>query len=114
VPPAPVAKRSIYLKFRDRESYEFALVSVGVAMRVEDGTIAEARLALGGIATKPWRARLAEQSLIGRAPTKETFQAAARAELAAAVPRTYNAFKIELAHRAIVRGLTTVLEGIER
>jgi xanthine dehydrogenase YagS FAD-binding subunit len=114
VPPAPVAKRSIYLKFRDRESYEFALVSVGVAMRVEDGAIAEARLALGGVATKPWRARLAEQSLIGRPPNKETFEAAARAELAAAVPRKYNAFKIELAQRAIVRGLNSVLEGIER
>jgi len=114
VPPTPVAKRSIYLKFRDRESYEFALVSVGAAMRVEDGAIAETRLALGGVGTKPWRARLAEQSLIGRAPTRETFEAAARAELAAAVPRKYNAFKIELARRAIVRGLTTVLEGIER
>jgi xanthine dehydrogenase YagS FAD-binding subunit len=114
VPPAPMANRSIYLKFRDRESYEFALVSVGVAMRVEEGAIAEARLALGGVATKPWRARLAEQSLIGRTPTKETFEAAARAELAAAVPRKYNAFKIELAQRAIVRGLTTVLGGIER
>jgi xanthine dehydrogenase YagS FAD-binding subunit len=114
VPPAPVARRSIYLKFRDRESYEFALVSVGAAMRVEDGAIAEVRLALGGVGTKPWRARRAEQSLIGRAPTRETFEAAARAELAAAVPRTYNAFKIELAQRAIVRGLTTVLEGIER
>ena len=114
VPPTPVAKRSVYLKFRDRESYEFALVSVGAAMRVEQGAIAEARLALGGVATKPWRARLAEQSLIGQAPTRETFEAAARAELAAAVPRKYNAFKIELAQRAIVRGLTTVLGGIER
>jgi xanthine dehydrogenase YagS FAD-binding subunit len=114
VPPAPIARRSIYLKFRDRESYEFALASVGAAMQVEQGAIAEARLALGGVGTKPWRARLAEQSLIGRAPRRETFEAAARAELAAAVPRKYNAFKIELAQRAIVRGLTTVLEGIER
>ena len=114
VPPAPFAKRSVYLKFRDRESYEFALVSVGAAMRIEAGAIAEARLALGGVGTKPWRARLAERSLIGRAPTRDAFDAAARAELAAAVPRKYNGFKIELAQRAIVRGLTTVLEGIER
>ena len=114
VPPAPVAKGSIYLKFRDRESYEFALVSVGAAMRIEGGTIAEARLALGGVATKPWRARLAEQSLMGKAPTTATFEEAARAELAAAVPRRYNAFKIEMAQRAIVRGLTTVLEGVDR
>jgi xanthine dehydrogenase YagS FAD-binding subunit len=114
VPAAPIAARSIYLKFRDRESYEFALVSVGAAMRVEDGAIAEVRLALGGIATKPWRARLAERNLLGRAPTKDAFEAAARAELAAAVPRKDNAFKIELAQRAIVRALTTVLEGVER
>jgi xanthine dehydrogenase YagS FAD-binding subunit len=114
VPPAPVAKRSIYLKFRDRESYEFALVSVGAAMRVENGAIAEVRLALGGVGTKPWRARLAEENLVGRTPTKATFEEAARAELAVAVPRRHNAFKIEMARRAIVRGLTTVLEGVDR
>jgi xanthine dehydrogenase YagS FAD-binding subunit len=114
VPATPVARGSIYLKFRDRESYEFALVSVGAAMRIENGVIAEVRLALGGVGTKPWRARLAEQSLLGKAPTEATFAEAARAEMAPAVPRQFNAFKIEFARRAIVRGLTTVLEGIDR
>jgi xanthine dehydrogenase YagS FAD-binding subunit len=111
VPAAAVARGSIYLKFRDRESYEFALVSVGAAMRIEDGVIAEVRLALGGVATKPWRARLAEQSLLGKAPKRASFAEAARAELAPAVAREFNGFKIEFARRAMIRALTTVATG---
>jgi xanthine dehydrogenase YagS FAD-binding subunit len=111
VPAARLARSSTYLKFRDRESYEFALVSVAAAMRIEDGTVAEVRLALGGVATKPWRARAAEQSLLGRPATAESFAAAARRELAAARPRPLNAFKVELAQRAVVRALDTLTAG---
>jgi xanthine dehydrogenase YagS FAD-binding subunit len=108
VPAAPVASHSVYLKFRDRESYEFALASVAAAVRVEDGTIAEVRLALGGVATKPWRARRAEASLVGQPATPAAFADAAAAELAPAAPRALNAFKVELARRAIVRALTSL------
>src|ERR1700755_1819404 len=73
VPGAPVARRSVYLKFRDRESYEFALVSVAAAVRIQDGTVAEVRLARGGVATKPWRARRAETALLGRPASAASF-----------------------------------------
>jgi xanthine dehydrogenase YagS FAD-binding subunit len=111
VPAAPVARRSVYLKFRDRESYEFALASVAAAVRIEDGTVAEVRLALGGVGTKPWRARRAEASLLGQPATGASFAEAARQELAMAAPRPLNAFKVELAQRAIVRALTTLTDG---
>jgi xanthine dehydrogenase YagS FAD-binding subunit len=113
VPAAPVARTSLYLKVRDRESYEFALVSVAVAMRVHDGTITDVRLALGGVGTKPWRARRAEQQLVDAPAERESFVRAAREELAAATPRELNTFKVELAERAIVRALesTMLLEG---
>lgn len=114
VPATPVARRSVYLKFRDRESYEFALASVAAALRVEGGTIAEVRLALGGVGTKPWRARRAEASLLGQPATGSSFAEAARRELAAARPRPLNAFKVELARRAIVRALTTLTDGEAR
>src|SRR4051812_19886613 len=86
VPAAPVARRSLYIKLRDRESYEFALVSVAAALRVDDGVIGEVRLALGGVGTKPWRARLAEQELLGAPAEQASFTRAAWAELAPAVP----------------------------
>jgi xanthine dehydrogenase YagS FAD-binding subunit len=114
VPAAPVARRSLYLKFRDRQSYEFALASVAAAIRVEDGTVAEVRLALGGVATKPWRARRAEASLLGQPATEASFAVAARQELAQATPRQQNAFKVELAQRAIVRALNTLTNGDAR
>jgi xanthine dehydrogenase YagS FAD-binding subunit len=105
VPALPVARRSLYLKVRDRESYEFALASVAVAVRVDDGAVGEVRLALGGVATKPWRARRAEQLLVGEPATRESFARAAGEELAPAVPQSMNAFKVELAQRAMVRAL---------
>ncbi|WP_157249722.1 FAD binding domain-containing protein [Nonomuraea typhae] len=108
VPAAPVARRSLYLKVRDRESYEFALVSAAVAAAVENGMITDIRLALGGVATKPWRARTAERHLMGGPATREAFEAAAAAEMAQAVGRPQNAFKIELAKRTIVRVLERV------
>ncbi|MEV4759365.1 xanthine dehydrogenase family protein subunit M [Micromonospora sp. NPDC049559] len=110
VPPAPIARGSVYLKFRDRESYEFALVSVAAAIEVVDGLVADVRLALGGVGTRPWRARRAEAALRGRPAEPASFAAAARAELADAVPRRHNAFKIGFAERAVVRGLSTALD----
>jgi xanthine dehydrogenase YagS FAD-binding subunit len=106
-----VARHSVYLKFRDRQSYEFALASVAAAIRVEDGTVAQVRLALGGVGTKPWRARRAEAALLGRPAGEGSFAEAARQELAQATPRWQNAFKVGLAQRAIVRALNTLTNG---
>jgi xanthine dehydrogenase YagS FAD-binding subunit len=108
VPAAPIARQSVYLKFRDRESYEFALVSVAAAVRIQDGVIAGVRLALGGVGTKPWRARQAERSLLGQPAGTASFAAAAAAELAQAEPRPLNSFKVDLAQRAMVRALHTL------
>ena len=111
VPPLPLARRSLYLKYRDRESYEFALVSVAAAVHVDGGEVADVRLALGGVGTKPWRARRAEARLAGAPATPESFAAAAAEELRDAVPREHNAFKVELAKRVIVRGLVRAIEA---
>ena len=110
LPAAPFAVRSHYLKVRDRSSYEFALASAAVALEVRDGVIRTARLALGGVATKPWRALAAEQTLVGARPGAAAYAAAAREALRDARGREFNAFKIELARRVIVRALTTVGE----
>jgi xanthine dehydrogenase YagS FAD-binding subunit len=111
LPGLPVARRSVYLKFRDRQSYEFALASVAAAVRIQDGAVAEVRLALGGVGTRPWRARRAEAALLGQPASAAGFAEAARQELAAATPHPMNAFKVELAQRAIVRALTTLTDG---
>lgn len=109
LPPLPVAATSRYRKVRDRASYAFALVSVAAALEVTDGTVTAARLALGGVAAKPWRAHEAERLLIGAPATEESFRAAAAAELAPAVGHPQNAFKIELAQRTIVATLRLLL-----
>lgn len=101
LPPLPFAARSEYRKVRDRASYAFALVSVAAALDLDGGTIRDARIALGGVAHKPWRARAAEEALKGQAAGETTFRAAAEAALAGAVPLKDNAFKIELAKRTI-------------
>jgi xanthine dehydrogenase YagS FAD-binding subunit len=111
VPFAAHAKRSSYLKVRDRASYEFALTSAAVGLDISNGTIRAARIALGGVATKPWRARLAEKALVGQRATASAFRAAADAELKSAMPREHNAFKIELARRTIVRALEELAGG---
>jgi xanthine dehydrogenase YagS FAD-binding subunit len=108
LPAIPFATRSHYLKVRDRASYAFALVSVAAALEMENGTIKSARLALGGVAHKPWRAAKAEQALAGKAPNDQTFRGAAETELASAKGYKYNSFKIELAKRAITQALGTV------
>jgi xanthine dehydrogenase YagS FAD-binding subunit len=106
VPPLPFATRSVYRKVRDRASYAFALVSVAAALELDGGEkIVDARLALGGVAHKPWRASLAEDVLRGAPATEQTFRLAAEAELKPAVGHEYNAFKIELAKRVIVDAL---------
>jgi xanthine dehydrogenase YagS FAD-binding subunit len=113
LPPqaADFAQHARYLKARERTSYAFAVVSAAAAMRLEGGKIAEARLALGGVAMKPWRAREAEQTLTGSSPAASIFQRAAEAALAAARPSGDNAFKIELARRIVVRALTLAAAG---
>jgi xanthine dehydrogenase YagS FAD-binding subunit len=87
------------------------LVSVCAALEIEDEVVADVRLALGGVATKPWRARLAEEELRGAPASAESFTKSAAAELAAAAPRAGNAFKVALAQRAIVRGLRQAMSG---
>ena len=91
---------------RDRASYAFALASAAVALDVDGGTIRAARVALGGVATKPWRSHEAEGALIGHRPETGTYRSAADAALQGAVPRKHNAFKVELAKRTLVRALT--------
>jgi xanthine dehydrogenase YagS FAD-binding subunit len=103
----PLYERSHYLKVRDRASYEFALASVACAVEVDGGTIVRARLALGGVATVPWRAREAEDALAGAPAVDASFRRAAGAGLAGARTRPHNAYKVELATRAIVRALRT-------
>ncbi|HYY95985.1 MAG TPA: xanthine dehydrogenase family protein subunit M [Pyrinomonadaceae bacterium] len=108
LPSSSFARRSRYLKIRDRAQYAFALVSVAAALDVQSGRINAARLALGGVAHKPWRALDAEKLLTGARVGAQTFRAAADAVVKDAVPQRHNAFKIELARRAVVRILTDV------
>ena len=112
---AAFSRNSRYLKVRERTSYAFAVVSAGVALRIEGGSIAEARIALGGVAAKPWRARAAEQVLVGVAPGKDIFREAAESAFADAKPVTGltggNAFKIELGRRIVARALALAAAG---
>lgn len=113
LPPAArsFAAHARYLKVRERTSYAFAIVSAAAALRIENGRIAETRLALGGVAAKPWRARAAEDVLRNVAPTADAFQEAAWRALTDAKPSGDNAFKIELARRIVVRALTLAAAG---
>ncbi|MGP4014424.1 FAD binding domain-containing protein [Saccharopolyspora sp. 5N708] len=110
LPPLPFAANSRYRKVRDRASYAFALVSVAAALDVADGVVRDVRLALGGVAPKPWRASRAEQALRGAPATEESFRRAAEAELADAQPLSGNAFKIPLARNVIVHTLLELAE----
>ena len=104
--PKPIAgSHSVYLKLRDRASYEFALASAAVVVRVEGGHIRYARVAMGGVGTKPWRSHEAEGALMGKSANATVFRAAAEAALAKAKPHKDNAFKVELAKRCLVRSL---------
>jgi xanthine dehydrogenase YagS FAD-binding subunit len=108
IPVLRYGARSHYRKVRDRASFAFALASAAVALDLSGGTIRDARVALGGVGTKPWRSREAERALIGKAASVDTYRAAAELALKDAVPRRENGFKIELAKRTLVRTLTTV------
>ncbi|RFS81796.1 xanthine dehydrogenase family protein subunit M [Actinomadura spongiicola] len=109
VPPLGMPSR--YRKVRERASFAFALVSIAAALDVDDGVVRDVRVALGGVAHKPWRARRAEAVLRGSAATRESFLRAAEAELEAAAPLRDNAYKVPLARNLIVRTLTELVEG---
>lgn len=108
LPPPVAGAKSLYLKLRDRASYEFALSSAAVILRVNGGKIDRARVALGGVGTKPWRSPAAEAVLVGQPADPSTFKKAADAALRDAKPQSENGFKIELARRCLVHALTTV------
>jgi xanthine dehydrogenase YagS FAD-binding subunit len=105
LPKSKFAKHSYYLKVRDRASYAFALVAVAAALELDGGTIRQARVVLGGVAHKPWRSREAEAVLAGQPASEASFQRAAEAALQGAKPLAHNAYKVELAKRAVVRAL---------
>ena len=107
LPALPSSAKSHYLKVRDRASYEFALTSAAVIIDADGGKIKSARIALGGVGTKPWRSLAAEKALTGMDMNEQSFRAAAEAALSEAKPYKYNAFKIVLAKRTLVRALTT-------
>lgn len=113
LPERGFAERHTYLKVRDRASYAFALVSVAAALELSGDTVSDARVALGGVAHKPWRDRKAEELLIGQSATPESFRRVAEALLEGARGFEHNTFKIELAKRVIVRGLTLATAGGE-
>ena len=112
LPPAPPGARSLYVKLRDRASYEFALASAAVVVKVVDGRIAHARVALGGALRRVWHSPEAEAVLMGGTPDLVTFHRAADAALAGAKPRSQNAFKVELARRGLVHALTQVTQTV--
>lgn len=105
VPALPFARRSLYLKIRDRQSYEFALASAAVALDLDRGTVGEVRIALGGVATRPWRAREAEAALRGKMLDENSARAAAETAFAAAAVHGQNDYKPELGRRTLVRAL---------
>ena len=109
---ARFVNNSVYLKFRDRASYAFALVSVAVALDVDaDGIVRDVRVALGGVAHKPWRMRAAELALVGEKATLPNFERLADALLEGARPQRENAFKVTMARRAVLRGLEQAMSG---
>ncbi len=108
VPACPAARHSHYIKVRDRTSFEFALVSAAVALDMDGNRIREARVALGGVGTKPWRMRGVEQALTGSPNDTTSYRSAAERALEGAIPRAGNAFKLELLQRTLVRALQTV------
>lgn len=113
LPPPIAGSRQVYLKLRDRASYEFALASAAVVLQIAGGTgrVGEIRIALGGVGTRPWRSREAESALAGQPADTEHFETAAQAALRDAKPRSENRFKIELARRCLVHALETAAKG---
>ncbi|MGW0157856.1 FAD binding domain-containing protein [Mycobacterium sp. NPDC003323] len=114
IPAPPDGAHSTYRKVRDRASYAFALTSVAAELVVDGDTVTSARIALGGVAHKPWRARRAEEALIGAPATQEAFERAADAELEQAKPLEGNEFKVDLTRRAMTATLLSIAEGALR
>jgi xanthine dehydrogenase YagS FAD-binding subunit len=112
LPKNNFANKSYYLKVRDRASYAFALVAVAAALETSGNNIREARIVLGGVAHKPWRSAEAENALVGKPATDQTFRAAADAALRDARPLKHNAYKVELGKRAIVLALRRAMTGV--
>lgn len=108
LPASPFAQRSYYLKVRDRASYAFVLVSVAAALDIQGGAIRQARVAMGGVAHKPWRATEAERALVGARADEQTFRKAAEAAMKGARGYEHNGFKVEMGRRALVRALNIV------
>ncbi len=108
IPQTEAARKSMYLKVRDRASYAYALVSAAVGLEVQGGVIRSAKVALGGVGAQPWRAPEAEKLLVGKAPSEAVFRAAAEAALRGARPREHNAFKVAMAQNTLVRALGEV------
>ncbi len=111
LPPSPYASHSWHLKVRDRHSYAFALVSVAAGLELRDGFIVSAAVALGGVASTPWRVHNAEQALLGKKATVATFSQAAELALAGAQPLSQNGFKVDLGKHSVVRTLTLASSG---
>ncbi|MGW0771407.1 FAD binding domain-containing protein [Streptomyces sp. NPDC002676] len=114
LPPTPVATNSRYRKVRERASYAFAIGSLAAALDVRDGVVRDARLAFGGVASRPWRATAAERVLTGAPATPETYAVAADAELAAARPLSHNAYKVDLMRNLVVAVLSELAEEAAR
>ena len=110
LPPPSPGNRSLYLKLRDRASFEFALASAAVVITADGGKITRARVALGGVGTKPWRSPEAEAELTGQSATQAVFQKAAEAALRDAKPQSQNGFKVELAKRCLAHALKLVTQ----
>jgi xanthine dehydrogenase YagS FAD-binding subunit len=110
IPAGPWTRRSLYLKIRDRQSYEFALASAAVAIGMQGSKVSEARIALGGVATIPWRSQEAEDALAGKTLNEDVAEAASRAAFANARPRVHNAFKVALGQSTLVRALLQAAE----
>ncbi|MFF7794526.1 FAD binding domain-containing protein [Streptomyces sp. NPDC007991] len=114
LPPAPVAAHSRYRKVRERASYAFAIGSIAAALTVQDGRVQDVRLAFGAVASRPWRARTAEHTLIGARADAENFAAAADAELAEAKPLPHNGYKVTLMRNLVVAMLSELAEEATR
>lgn len=105
VPRGAYARRARYLKVRDRSSYEFALVSIAAALEIDDGVIRTARIAAGGVGTKPWRLRSSEAVLVGKHANRNSWEQAAEQAIEGSKPLSGNRYKIELLRRTVIRGL---------
>ncbi|TZG34260.1 xanthine dehydrogenase family protein subunit M [Agrobacterium sp. B1(2019)] len=111
IPNIPYARSARYLKVRDRQSYEFALVSAAAALQIENGRVTEARIAAGGVGTRPWRMTAVEQALVGKPATRQTFESAAAISAEGAQAQSGNAFKVKLLPATITRALEMVGES---